>query len=292
MQAFIDGLLPIAISIIMIGIGMELTIDDFKRVFVEPKAVLYGLFGQMVLVSTIGFIIAFVFPLEPVHQIGLILLAASPGGTSSNIVSYMLNGKVALSVSMTAFNSFLVVFTIPLILQLAFHLFWEDSLPVQLSMSDTFFDIFFTVLIPVLIGLAIRHFFPRFSEFLKQPLKFLLPGILFAVFALILWNESGGEGANLLDYWPLFIPALFLNIAVMFVGFYSSGWMGIDHKGKYTIAIEMGLQNSALAIYLANNVLQVGEMAIVAVLYGGFSFFSTLGVAYLMKNHLKTKLEV
>ena len=104
MQEIIDLLLPIAIGVIMMGIGIGLSISDFKRVFIEPKAVLFGLFGQMVLMVLIGFAIAFVFPLDPVHKIGIILIAACPGGTSSNIVNYMLNGRVALAVSITAFN--------------------------------------------------------------------------------------------------------------------------------------------------------------------------------------------
>ncbi|HLW40061.1 MAG TPA: hypothetical protein VKX31_06700, partial [Brumimicrobium sp.] len=145
MQSFIDILLPISIGIIMFGIGTGLSISDFKRVFIRPKEVLFGLFGQLVMVTIVGFVIAFVFPLEPVHQLGIVLIAACPGGTSSNLVSYMLKGKVSLSVSITAFNSFLVVFTIPIILELAFLFFWDEPREIEMSMYDTFSEIIFTV---------------------------------------------------------------------------------------------------------------------------------------------------
>src|SRR5690554_1430763 len=122
MQTFLDFLLPISIAVIMFGIGLGLTVSDFKRVLVSPKAVLFGLFGQLILMPLIGFGIAFAFDLDPIYQLGIVLIAACPGGTSSNIVTYMLNGRVALSVSMTAFNSFLIVLTIPLVLDIAFKI--------------------------------------------------------------------------------------------------------------------------------------------------------------------------
>ncbi|PKR80405.1 hypothetical protein CW751_10065 [Brumimicrobium salinarum] len=125
MQTVLDYLLPISIAIIMYGIGLGLTVTDFKRVLIAPKAVFFGLLGQLVLMPLIGFGIAFSFNLDPIYQLGVILIAACPGGTSSNIVTYMLRGRVALSVSMTAFNSFLIILTIPIILEIAFGLFWD-----------------------------------------------------------------------------------------------------------------------------------------------------------------------
>lgn len=289
MQSFIDILLPISIGIIMFGIGTGLSISDFKRVFIRPKEVLFGLFGQLVMVTIIGFAIAFVFPLEPVHQLGIVLIAACPGGTSSNLVSYMLKGKVSLSVSITAFNSFLVVFTIPIILELAFLFFWNEPREIEISMYDTFSEIVFTVLLPVLGGIALRHYLPKTSFVLRKPLQWVLPTILFTVFLLVLINNRESDNVSLLDYWYLLFPALLLNVFVMFIGFYLAGAIGIKHRGKYTLAIEMGLQNSALAIYLANNVLQIDGLELVAVLYGSFSFFTTFIIAWFMREYMDKK---
>jgi BASS family bile acid:Na+ symporter len=284
MELLLEYLLPISIGVIMFGIGLNLDWTDFRRVFVAPKAVLFGLFGQLVLLPLVGFSIAFLFPLEPVYQLGIILIASCPGGTSSNIVTYMLKGRVALSVSITAFNSFLIVLTIPIILDIAFSTFLNEEKRISLSMMETFGEIVFTVLIPVISGVLVHYYLPRTVSRIKSSLRYILPAILFSVFSIVLLEEHGNGGRSLVEYWDLLIPALILNLFVMFLGFFSSGALGINHEGKYTIAIEMGLQNSALAIFLANNVIGMDGLAVIAVLYGGFSFFSTLLIAWIMKK--------
>ncbi|WP_107037933.1 bile acid:sodium symporter family protein [Brumimicrobium mesophilum] len=290
MQTFLDYLLPVSIAVIMFGIGLGLTVIDFKRVLISPKAVSFGLFGQLILMPLIGFGIAFAFDLDPIYQLGIVLIAACPGGTSSNIVTYMLNGRVALSVSMTACNSFLIILTIPFILNIAFSYFWTSTKEINLSMLETFKDVLLTVFIPVILGLIARHYFPIFIGKLRKPLRFILPGIMFLVFLLVLINEKENGDKSMIEYWDLLLPALCLNVLVMFVGFLSSGAAGINHEGKYTIAIEMGLQNSALAIFLANNVIQIDGLSLIAVLYGGFSFFTTLIIAWFMKRYMKKEV--
>lgn len=287
MELLLEYLLPVSIGVIMFGIGLNLEWKDFKRVFVAPKAVLFGLFGQLVLLPLVGFSIAFLFPLDPVYQLGVVLIASCPGGTSSNIVTYMLKGRVALSVSITAFNSFLIVLTIPIILDIAFSAFLNADKRISLSMSETFGEIVFTVMIPVIIGVIVHNYLPSIVDKIKSSLRYILPGILFGVFSLVLLEEHGSGGKSLVEYWDLLIPALILNVFVMFLGFFSSGLLGINHEGKYTIAIEMGLQNSALAIFLANNVVGMDGLSVIAVLYGGFSFFSTLLIAWIMKKWMK-----
>jgi BASS family bile acid:Na+ symporter len=270
----------------MLGIGINLEIKDFKRVFYSPKAVLFGLFGQLIVLPLIGFGIALTFPLDPVFQLGIVLIAVCPGGTSSNLVTYMLRGRVALSVSMTAFNSFLIVLTIPFILNIAFATFWESNKVVELSVFEMFSEVVFTVLLPVITGAVLRHYFPMLFEKVKKPLRYILPSILFIVFSLVLFIEQGDGGFSMDKYMGLIGPVIALNFLVIIIGFFSSGWIGINHRGKYTIAIEMGLQNSALAIFLANNVIQIDDLALIAVIYGGFSFFTTYLLAYLMKRFL------
>lgn len=292
MQTFFDYLLPASIAVIMFGIGLGLTIGDFKRVLIAPKAVLFGLFGQLILMPLIAFGIAFAFDLPPVYQLGIILIAVCPGGTSSNIVTYMLRGRVALSVSMTAFNSFLIILTIPIFLEIAFQLFWTSTKEVHLSMIDTFKEVSLTVFLPVILGLVTRNYFPIMVQKIRKHLRYILPGIMFVVFSLVLLNEQGNGDKSIGEYGVLILPALCLNVLVMFVGFFTSGLAGINHKGKYTIAIEMGLQNSALAIFLANNVLDIEGLSLIAVLYGGFSFFSTLIIAWFMKRFLEKRTVV
>lgn len=285
MEVFLDVLLPIVIGVIMLGIGLDLSIADFKRVFVAPKAVLFGLFGQLIILPLIGFLIAFLFPLDPVNQLGIVLIAACPGGTSSNIVSYMLKGNVALSVSITAFNSFLIVLTIPLILDIAFATFWTNNHAVTLSIWETFSGVIFTVLLPVFVGVLIHRIFPSTVQRIKQSLRYILPAMLFVVFLLVFINEQNTSDKTLIDYSVLFLPALLLNVGVMIIGFYTTGFIKLPHRDKFTIAIEMGLQNSALGIFLANNIIEIEGLSLISVIYGSFSFFSTLVVAFLMSKY-------
>lgn len=287
-QILLDNLLPFAIAIIMLGIGLNLKFSDFTRVFIAPKAILTGLFGQMILLPAMGFLVAYIMPIDPIYKIGLVLIASCPGGTSSNIVTFMLRGRVALSVAITAFNSFLIVLTIPTVLSLAFLAFENEDISVELSFLQTLKEISFTVLLPVLLGMFLNERLRQDLKKLKRMLRYLLPAILFVVFAFVLFKEGAGEGSlDIQEYGFLLLPLIVLNVGVMFIGYYLSKMIGINHKGMFTIAIEMGLQNSALAIFVANNILKIEGLAVMAVIYGGFSFFSTLGIAYFMKKKLQ-----
>lgn len=279
-----DSLLfPIALAIIMFGIGLNLKFSDFRHVLIAPKAVLFGLFGQMALLPVIALIIAFAYPMDPVYKLGLVLIAACPGGTASNLVTFLLKGRVALSVALTAFNSFLIVLTIPLLVRLGSYLFMGETRQVNLGFGYVLEEIMFTVIIPVLAGMLFNTWKPEWTGKLKKPLRYILPAILLLVFSIVLFADDGGGAYEVLANFHLLIPVLLLNVLTMLVGYFSSGWAGIRHTGRYTIAIEMGLQNSALAIFLATNVLEQEGVALMAVIYGSISFFVTIGVGYVMQ---------
>jgi len=277
-------LLPIALGIIMFGIGLNLRFSNFKSVFVAPKAVLFGLFGQLILLPAIGFVIAWMYPMDAAYKLGLVLIAACPGGTASNLVTFMLKGRVELSVALTAFNSLLILISIPLILSGASEFFLEESKWVKVEFGRIFTEVLFTVILPVVTGMAINSRFHAITDKIRKPLRYILPAILLGVFAFVLFGSDGDGFGQLLENWKLLIPTVALNVLTMITGFKLSGMIGIRHRGSYTIAIEMGLQNSALAIFLANSVLQLKEAALIAVLYGSFSFFLTLGIAYFMQR--------
>lgn len=269
----------------MFGIGLNLRPSHFRRVFIRPKGILYGLFGQLVIMPAFGFLVAYLAPVDPIFKLGIVLITACPGGTSSNLITYLLQGRVALSVSITAFNSFLIIFTIPIILELGTYLFLGKDEDISLSFYQTFTEIAFTVIIPVFLGMIFHNNFPRTTFRIKPYLRYILPLLLLVMFILVLFAENKSENLTSFNYnFGLLIPALIINLGVMLIGYYSSGWIGIKHSGKFTIAIEMGLQNSALAIYIANNLLKIDGLATIAVLYGSFSFFTTFIIAYLMKR--------
>ena len=273
MNEVIDLLVPISIAIIMWGIGLNLTFDSFKRVFIEPKAILTGLILQLIMLPAIGFLIARLSNLDPAYQVGIVLIAACPGGTASNLVTHMLNGRVALSISMTAFNSFLILFTIPLITSGSIEYFMNSHQEVPLSFWRTFKDIGLTVIVPVFTGLLLRHYFAGFTQKIKPYLRYVLPSMLLIVFLMVAVDSLGDESPrSLSEKLIVALPLLILNVTTIFIGFWVARRFRINHDGRYTIAIEMGLQNSALAIFIGSQIIQNSQVVLVAIIYSSFSF--------------------
>jgi len=284
-----QAIMPIAIAIIMFGIGINLKFRDFSRVFLHPKAILVGLGAQFLLLPLIAFIMAWLLPLAPLYKVGLILIASVPGGTASNLVTHMLKGRVALSVSLTSFNSFGILLSIPLYLSLAIELFLDEHpSEITIGIGETFREILFTVVLPVISGILVNEYGPSgLIDKLRKPLRWILPAILFVVFTYALFFGATGTKVSFIDNINLYLPLLFFNVFVMFIGFYLARFAGIKHDGAYTIAVEMGLQNSALAILIATNILHSAEMSLMAVIYSSFTFFSTWLIAWFMKHRLK-----
>jgi BASS family bile acid:Na+ symporter len=230
--------------------------------------------------------------MDAVYKVGLILIAAVPGGTASNLVTYLLKGRTALSVSLTSFNSFAIIFTIPLFVSLALRLFLGKDAEITLNFLDTFQEILFTVIIPAISGILINEYTPKsFTDPLRKPFSILMPALLFAIMAFALFSENGGNAKSILSNYNLVFPLLLLNIVGMLVGFYTGKVMGIKHDGNFTIAIEMGLQNSALAIFIASAILKSNQMEVMAVIYGGFSFFTTILLGWIFKKYLAPEMK-
>ncbi len=276
--------LPFALGLVMFGIGLNLHFNNFKSVFAAPKAILFGAFGQMVMLPLTAFAIALVWPMDNYYKLGLILIAVCPGGTASNLVTFLLRGRIELSVAMTTINSFLILLTIPFFIRIASQMFMVETGQLEIGFWYVFSEIFFTVLIPVLAGMSINSWMPEMTRRLRKPLRYILPAVLLGVFAIVLFAGNGSGAKDVFANWTLFFPALILNIGSMLAGYFSSKGIGINHRGSYTIAIEVGLQNSILAIYLATNVLENEAVALMAVIYGSFSFFATLGMGYLLEQ--------
>lgn len=285
MQDITDIIMPIAIGIIMFGIGLELHFSNFKKVFTHPKAILTGLFCQMILLPLIAFSIVYFWPMDDIYKVGVMLVAACPGGTASNLLAKILNGKVALSVSLTSFNSFLILLTIPAIVGLSFTIFTGESQSVDLGFMKTMKQILLTVALPVLGGIVLNDSTSEsFSEKLKKPLKFILPIILVGAFVVVIFFDNSGPEISYLENLHLLIPLVTFNLSTILAGYYISKKMKLSHKSSFTIAIEMGLQNSALALFIANQLLEDKDVTTMAVLYSSFSFLSTWGLAYLLKK--------
>lgn len=289
-------ILPTVLGLIMLGMGLTLTLQDFRNIFLQPKAVTLGLVGQLILLPLTAFGIASISGLSPEFKVGLILISACPGGAVSNLISYMLRGNVALSVSMTTINSFLVVFTIPTIVGIALEVYMGDGKTFKLPFWDTFFQVLLMTVLPCLLGIWLR----RINEFLalviQKPLNYVMPTLLaVTMLAAIFLEKSDAPPLQTEDYLTLIPFTFLLNFAGMFLGYFGARILKLTKANQTTIAIEVGLQNTGLAITVAtsSNLLGSQEMGIPAGVYALFTFFTALGFGYWVNREaFKKKSEI
>lgn len=281
---FSDILLPITLAIITLGMGLAIEAKDFAGIFRQPKAIITGLLSQMLILPIIAFIISFFADIDPIYKVGLIIIAACPGGATSNLVNFMLNGNVALSLSITIVNSLITLITIPFIVRTGLQFYLGESAIIHLPYLSTILNIFLIVAIPAAIGITIRHYFRGFAMRFEKPLRYALPVLLFIVYSGVLFIDKGAKTLHLKDYMNLYPFAIMLNLLSMIGGWFISGRVGLKRRNQFTIAVEVGLQNSTLAIFIAATLLSSQQMAVVPIIYGSFSFFTTWGTGYLMKR--------
>ncbi len=267
--------LPVTLAIITLGMGLSITHKDFKNVFFRPRAVIIGILCQIFLLPIVAFSIALLTNLDPYMKVGLVIIAACPGGATSNLVTYLLNGNVALSISMTALNSIITLVSIPVNVSIALMVFLHTDTTVRLDVWDTILQVFLLTIVPAYVGVTLRHRYSEFARRLNRPLKFILPLILLVVYIGVLFIDEGDKRTNTGDFWNLMPVTLFLNALSMFLGWQIAWLTRLKARDRFTIAIEVGLQNSALAIFVASTLLGNRTMALVAVVYGSFTFFSS-----------------
>jgi BASS family bile acid:Na+ symporter len=282
---FSHYLMPVAIAYIMFGIGINLDFAEFNRTFKRPKALFTGLVAQMLILPLVAFILNIFFDINPLYKVGLVLIAACPGGTTSNIVTLFLKGRLALSVTLTAFNSFLIIFTIPFIMKLAIFMYEGLEQEINLPLMSTVGNMLLTVLLPTVLGMLYRHYFPGIVYRIERLVNISMTVFLLFVFiGIFAFEDSGSSGIS--SYAFLLIPTFLLNLFSMFAGYLLALILKIRNRGRFTIAIQVGLQNSALAIYVASKLLGEPEIAVVAIIYSSFTLFSTALWAFIMKKYL------
>ncbi|WP_425915328.1 bile acid:sodium symporter family protein [Pseudomonas sp. GWSMS-1] len=264
--------LPIALGIIMLGLGLSLTLADFARVVKLPKPVLIGLSCQLVLLPLVCFFLAKAFGLEPALAVGLMLLAASPGGTTANLYSHLAHGDVALNITLTAVNSVVAVLTMPLIvnLSLAYFMDGDQALPLQFTKVVQVFAI---VLGPVAIGMWIRSRFEGFAARMEKPVKII--SALFLLIIILLAVVKDWQ--TFVDYAPLVGgAALAFNLISLAVGYWVPRLMKLSLRQSIAIGMEIGIHNGTLAIALALSPMLLNNptMSIPAAIYSIIMFFT------------------
>ena len=281
---FSDHLLPVTLAIITLGMGLSLTDRDFRNIFVQPKAVIIGLCSQMILLPLIAFVIARLINIDPLFKVGLMIIAACPGGATSNLITYILRGNVALSISMTAINSLITLVTIPVIVTLSLGAFIHQDAAIKLDVLDTILKVFLITILPAFAGTRIRKWKPLFADGLEKPLRIILPLLLLFIYAGVILIDHGTGAETRAGFFTILPYALLLNITAMGTGLLVARTMKLGIRNQFTITIEVGLQNSALAIVVATTILRSPSMALVPVVYGSFSFFTTLLFGWLVRK--------
>lgn len=271
--------LPLAIFIIMVTLGMTLTIADFRRIVASPKPIFIGLFCQMILLPLLGFVVAGVFGLTAVYAISLILLAVSPDGATSNLIIHVGDGDRALGVTLTAITNMLAFLTIPFGLSIAYNVYGSGALDIDFPVADTMIQVALITLLPTLIGMGIRRWQPEFAESSKRWSKIFATAFLFLVIVTLIiqnWEVIVRDG-------PRFAPAfILLNVLSLIAGYFVPKLLGVDYVQSMTIAIETGLQNSTISITVAITLLNNNDMAIIPGLYAIWMFVTGFALAFWM----------
>ncbi len=264
----------------MFGMGLSLTLSDFKRIFIYPKAIIIGLCCQILVLPLIGFIIATTLNLSPTIAIGIMLLSACPGGPTSNMLTFLAKGDLALSVSLTAVASILTIFTIPIIVQFAIEEFSNESQIISVDAPTMIKQLMVIVLIPVSFGMWVKHRFERFASRMEKPVKIIsaiifilvVVGITISIRDVLMTylNEAG-------------LPAILLNVCTMTIGFTLAILFKLNKKQAISISIETGIQNATLAITLATIALNNAEFSIVPAIYGLLMYISATVIIFTRK---------
>jgi BASS family bile acid:Na+ symporter len=283
---YIDILVNAVLALIMFGLGLSLTFQDFKHILIRPKAIITGLSVQLFLVPLIAYGIAVVSGLSPEQKVGIVLVSICASGASSNLVTHMVRGDVALAISMTTLNSLITLLTVPVIVSITLVLFLEEKTHIRLPIAETMLQIFMVAILPASAGVFVRRIRVRFADSMEKPLRIILPVILFLVFGLKIFGEKsqGGSGITFSDTLTIFPYVLLLNVLAMSAGYFVSKLMRLDFQKQYTIAIEVGLHNTVLALLIAGTILKSPEMEQPALVYGMFTFLSAVLFVLVIKG--------
>lgn len=283
---YIDILINTVIAIIMFGVGLSLTFHDFKNVLKSPKALITGLTIQLFILPIISFIIALPSSLSPGQKVGIVLVSICASGASSNLITHLVRGNIALAITMTTINSFITFLTVPFIISIAMLMFLGKETQVALPVGETLLQIFLVTIVPATVGIITRNMFTNFAVKIEKPLKIILPVLLCTVFVIKIFagEKLGGSGITFLETLHILPYVLSLNILAMTAGFYLSKLVKLDFRNQFTIAIEVGLHNTALALLVAGTILKNPEMEMPAIVYSMFTFFTAIIFVYIVKG--------
>jgi BASS family bile acid:Na+ symporter len=281
MGIVVDVFLPLALAFIMFALGLGLTGNDFLRVVRQPRDFFVGAFSQIIFLPIIAFILVKIWPIAPELAIGVMIIAAAPGGVTSNLLTSFAKGDVALSISLTAIISLLCVITIPFIVLTSVTLLTESNITQDISLISMARDMFIIVTVPVILGMLFR----RFASGISLKFELIAKKISTLLFVLVLLGAIAAERENIVSYFAHagFIT-LVLNVVMMIVAYFVAQSFASGTKQKKCITIECGLQNGTLAIFVATSIFGGGMYVIPAATYSLIMFGTSLIFVYLVRK--------
>ena len=281
MNIVTDVILPLALAFIMFVLGLGLTGGNFLRVIKQPRDFFVGSFSQIILLPIIAFILVKIWPVAPELAIGVMIIAAVPGGVTSNLLTSFAKGDVALSISLTAIISLLCVITIPFIVLTSAELLGGSNITQDISIFSMSRDMFLIVTVPVILGMLLR----KFSSGVALKLEPIAKKISIVLFVLVLLGAIAAERENVISYFAQAgLITLILNVVMMVVAYYVAQFLASGTKQKKCITLECGLQNGTLAIFVATSIFGGGMYVIPAATYSLIMFATSLIFVYLVRK--------
>jgi len=281
MNIVTDVILPLALAFIMFVLGLGLTGSDFLRVVKQPRDFFVGAFSQIILLPIIAFMLVKIWPIAPELAIGVMIIAAAPGGVTSNLLTSLAKGDVALSISLTAIISLLCVITIPFIVLTSVGLLNDSNITQDISLFSMSRDMFLIVTMPVILGMLIR----RFASGVTLKFEPIAKKISIVLFVLVLLGAIAAERENVISYFAQAgLITFVLNVVMMVVAYYVAKLLASGMKQKKCITIECGLQNGTLAIFVATSIFGGGMYVIPAATYSLIMFATSLIFIYLVRK--------
>ena len=281
MNVVTDVILPLALAFIMFALGLGLTGADFLRVIKRPRDFFVGTFSQIILLPIIAFILVKLWPISPELAIGVMIIAAAPGGVTSNILTSFAKGDVALSISLTAIISLLSVITVPFIILTSLTLIENSGLDLNISLTKMAISMFLIVTVPVIIGMIFRKFASNVA-ITFEPIAKKISAVLFVI---VLLGAILAEKDNVVSYFAQAgLITLVLNVVMMIVAYYIAQLLASGTQQKKCITIECGLQNGTLAIFVATSIFGGGIYVIPAATYSLIMFATSLIFVYFVRK--------
>jgi bile acid:Na+ symporter, BASS family len=280
---FVDILVSLVLGLVMFGVGLSLTAREFQHILRYPKELGLALLSQMVALPIIAFLLTLLHSgMSPEFKTGFIILAASPGGATSGLITYLFRGNVALSLSLTTINSFLTLFSIPLVGNMALNYFMGQQSDLHLDFWETVLQIFSITLIPATLGVLLRHYRETWAKKAERPARFVMLALLLIVFVIKIFagESQGGTALGLDDFRAVLPHALVQNACCLFFGFYFLKMFGAAQPSRITAAIESGVQNTTLSFLIAGTLIGNQQMVVPPLIYSMFSFTTAVLFCY------------